>query len=221
MTELGENGSTLKSFLSNRLQRVKTVSILSNWIKVFRGVPQGAILGPLLFNIYVKDLRTAIDSNVKMIQYADDCLVFASNKVEKIAKKSLESNINNLKKYFRERQLYLNSSKTKLVYFSKQNDQRNKIQDSILVDIKVIKKSKECKYLGLTIDSSLSFMNQVKPTSKKMAQGIKTIDSFGIQLPTSSLEILLHSIVLSHLNYSIFFQHIRKPVMTSLEKQLN
>ena len=177
MTKLGENGYTLKSVLSNRLQRVKTDSILSNWIKVFRGVPQGAILGPLLFNIYVKDLSTDIDSNVEMIQYADDCLVFASNKVEKIAKKSLESNINNLEKYFREHQSYLNSSKTKLVYFSKQNDQRNKIQDSILVDNKVIKKSKERNYLGLTIDSSLSFMNQVKQTSKKMAQGIKTIDS--------------------------------------------
>ena len=89
------------------------------------------------------------------------------------------------------------------------------------MDNKVIKKSNGCKYLGLTIDSSLSFMNHVKQTLKKMAQGIKPIDSFGTQLPTSGLEILLHSFVFSHLNYSaLIIQHIRKHMMTSLEKQL-
>ena len=55
-----------------------------------------------------------------------------------------------------------------------------------------------------------------------MTQGIKTIDSIGTQLPTSSLEILLPSIVLSHLSYSaLFTQHIEKPLLSSLEKQLN
>ena len=63
-------------------------------------------------------------------------------------------------------------------------------------------------------------MNRVKQTLKKMAQ--ETIVSIGILLPTSSLEFLLHSIVLSHLNHSaLFIQHIRKPMMPSLEKQLN
>ena len=65
-------------------------------------MPQRAILGPLLLNIYVRNPFTAIDSSVRMMQYGDDCLVFASNKVEKIAKKSLESNTHNLAKYFRE-----------------------------------------------------------------------------------------------------------------------
>ena len=88
--------------------------------------------------------------------------------------------------------------------------------------VSVVKKSKEYKYLGITIDSSLSFMNHVKQTLMKMAQGIKNIDSIGTQLPTSSLKILLHSIVLSHLIYSaLFFQHTSKPLKTSLEKQLN
>ena len=105
-----------------------------------------------------------------MIQYADGCLVFASNKDESIPKKFLESNIHNLANYLREHQLNLNSSKTEFICLSKQKDQRNKIQDTILLDNKVIKKSDECKYLGLTIDSCLSFMNYVKQTLKKMAQ---------------------------------------------------
>ena len=64
-------------------------------------------------------------------------------------------------------------------------------------------------------------MNHVKQTLKKMAQGINTIDSKGTQLPTSSLKLLLDSIVWSHCNYStLYIQHIIKPMMTSLEKQL-
>ena len=104
--------------------------------------------------------------------------------------------MNNLANYLRELQLQLNSSKTEFFCFSKQNDQRNKTQDIIFLDNKVIEKSTECKYSGLTIDRSLSNMDHVKQFLKKMAQGIKTIESIGTQLPTSSSEILLHSNVL-------------------------
>ena len=71
-----------------------------------------------------------------------------------------------------------------------------KIQDKILVNNKVIKKSRECKYLGLTID--FSFVNHVQQTLKKMAHAIETIGSIGTQIPTSSFEISLISIVLAH-----------------------
>ena len=83
-------------FLSNRLQRAKLDSIYSNWIEVFRGVLLGTVFGPLLFNLYVNDHCTAIDTDVTMIKYAIDCLGFVFNIKEKIAKKSLESNIHNL-----------------------------------------------------------------------------------------------------------------------------
>ena len=68
----------IKCFYSSRLQRDKLDSIYSNWMKVVRGVPQGTVLGTrLLFNLYVNDLSTAIDTDKITIQYADDCLVFA------------------------------------------------------------------------------------------------------------------------------------------------
>ena len=134
----------------------------------------------------------------------------------------LESNIQNIANYLRENHLMLNSSKTEFVCFSKQNVQRNKTQDTVLIDIKVIKKSNDCKYIGLTTDSRLSFLNHVKQTLKKMSQWIQKKDSIGTQLPTSGLEISLHSNILSHLNYSVLFnQHIRNLKINSLEKQLN
>ena len=111
----------------------------------------------------------------------------------------MESHIPNLTNYFREHQLNLNS-KTEFICFSKQNDQRNKTQDTILGDKNVIEKSNECKHLGLTIDINLCLMNRVQQILKKMGPGIKTVGSLETQLPTSGLENLLLSIVLSHFN---------------------
>ena len=65
-------------------------------------------------------------------------------------------------------------------------------------------------------------MNHIKQRLMKMTQGIKTLDSIGTELPTSSLETLPHSFLLSHLNISAhFIQLVRKPMMSSLKKQLN
>ena len=112
--------------LSNRLQRAKLDSIYSNWIEVVRVVFLGTVFGPLVFNLYVNDHCTAIDTDVTMIKYAIDCLGFAFNIKEKIAKKSLESNIHNLATCLREHQLKLNSPRTHFTCFSKLNDQKRK-----------------------------------------------------------------------------------------------
>ena len=77
----------IKNFLSNRLQRIQLDTIYSIWKKIFRGVHKGSVLGPLLFKLYENYLCKSIDSNVTMIQYADDCLVFASNIHENIKQK--------------------------------------------------------------------------------------------------------------------------------------
>ena len=122
---IGSNSDAqnLLIFFPNRLQRVKLDSIHSNWMKVIRGVTKEKVLGSLLFNLYVNDLCTANDTDVTMIQYADHCLILASNKDKKIAKKSMESIIHNLAIYFRGYHLYFNSSQTKFIYFSKRTDQ--------------------------------------------------------------------------------------------------
>ena len=94
--------------------------------------------------------------------------------------------------------------------------------DTIVIKWHYVAKKSECKYLGLILDSSLSFHAQIKKILQKMAQGIKTIDTIGQQLPTLSLVALLHCLVLSHLDYSaIFLQQINATLMLSLEKQLN
>ena len=65
-----------ESFLSGRLQQVFVDGVQSEWIELKQRVPQGAVLGPLFFNVYVNDLLELMNKTANVLQYADDCLNF-------------------------------------------------------------------------------------------------------------------------------------------------
>ena len=76
LTALGFNQPAIEiisSYLSKRLQRVASNGVFSDWLEVKRGVPQGTILGPLLFSLYVNDMK--VNANCEILQYADDTIV--------------------------------------------------------------------------------------------------------------------------------------------------
>ena len=91
-----------------------------------------------------------------------------------------------------------------------------------MVDGKLIHEKDECKYLGIIVDNNLSFESQVKKILQKMAIGIKAIKTIKTQLPTKTLEVLLNSIALSHLDYStLLINENNQNLIISLERQLS
>ena len=86
-----------------------------DWIELKQGVPQGTILGPLLFNLYVNDLTGQITEDARIIQYADDCLLFCSHQDPDIALQCLQTIFLKLESYFKSHRLNLNGSKTEFI----------------------------------------------------------------------------------------------------------
>ena len=149
-------------------------------------------------------------------------MVFSSSIISVDALNQLQKSLNNLTEFFAENQLNLNASKSEFITFFQKNDSKNVDTDKLVISGHYVAKKSECKYLGLILDSNLSFHAQKKTILRKMAQGFKTIDTIGQQLPTLSLVALLHCLVLSHLDYSAnFLQQTNATLMLSLEKQLS
>ena len=71
--------SMMESFLTNRQQKVTLPSGCSEWIQLYQGVPQGTLLGPLLFNIYVNYMQQMIGETSELVQYADDTMIYTSH----------------------------------------------------------------------------------------------------------------------------------------------
>ena len=133
-------------------------------------MPQGTVLGPLLFNIYFNDLRDQIDKNCEVVQYADDTLLLASAPIQRECKTIIEKNVILLTKFFTSLKLQLNPSKT--VFSRNRNFSES---ESIKIGNEISTESKSVNYPGVHIDKNLSFQHEVKHLLKKMAGGIKTI----------------------------------------------
>ena len=100
----------LCSYLYNRHQRVKIGDAKSDWLNIERVVPQGSILGPLLFNVFINDIFF-IDSDVTIYNYADDnCIAYAHNDIDTI-KNVLERDVEKLLDWFKNNSLEANPSK--------------------------------------------------------------------------------------------------------------
>ena len=148
------------NYLSNRSQVVSLGTHLSSPLAVENGVPQGSVLGPVLFTLYINDLLSCINfSNV--IMYADDTVIFVSSTQLMEGELKLNMELTRLSEWLCGNKLLLNLKKTELMIFGMQ--QRLCHQGIKGIDIALEGESvKHCdafKYLGVILDSSLS-MNQ-------------------------------------------------------------
>ena len=102
--------SLILDYLSRRKQRTKIGSSYSSWYDIIRGVTQGSILGPLLFNIYINVLFFVIKLS-EVCNFADDNTLYSSNKELELMFRNLESDLNNVLAWFNANSLKANSRK--------------------------------------------------------------------------------------------------------------
>jgi retron-type reverse transcriptase len=184
----GIRGVPLKwfiSYLNNRTQFVAINDSKSTLVKCSNGVPQGSVLGPLLFLLYINDLHTSIKF-ATVYHFADDTNLMLINKSLKKINKHINHDLANLVQWLRSNKLFLNSNKTELIIF-KSNKTKIYKHMNFRLSGKKIEPVNSIKYLGIKIDSNLSFLSQCKDLAMKLSRSNSMFAKFAIIL------ILRHS----------------------------
>lgn len=211
----GKTHDLFRSYLGNRFHRVNIVyqkngvseSVVSSWKEVTCGVPQGSILGPLLFIMYVNDLPLHLTCPI--FQFADDTSSLIVSKSLSLISSLGCQILDQMKKWCSLNSLMLNEKKTSLVQF------KGCSNESVLVKSqKSIPLSSEIKFLGIIIDHNLKFEKQIDHVIKKLNKACFAIRTIRETVDISVIRIYYFAYVQSVLSYGIIFwgssQHAHK-----------
>lgn len=215
---LDENSVKLiKSFLSDRTQCVKVNGKISDIIDVLCGVPQGSLLGPILFDLYVNFFSEIVDSYV--VQYADDAAVLRYDNDIDSLKRRLAADLFVIVRFFKSLGLRLNVSKTEFLLLGKLPT--NTDTSLILHDGTIILPVHQARYLGIIIDDQLKFHEQNKIVINKLKRANHSIRAIRKKIPLNIAIKLLHSLVYAHHDYGcpIWTQEANSNLTEQMEVQ--
>ena len=188
------------SYISNRKQFVTIDDSNSNFGSVTCGVPQGSILGPLLFLIYINDLPISV--TCKLLLYADDSALLVRGKDASIIASTLSKNLSSCKNWLVDNKLSLHLGKTEAILFGTKRKLKNVDEFNVKCDDVIIKSVKSVKYLGLMIDENLSGVDIVSNILKKSSGRLKFLYRYADLLNTNSRKILCSALIQCHFDYS-------------------
>ena len=198
----GNVWNLLQSYLTNRKQFVSGNNEFSDYSNVDVGVPQGSVLGPLLFLIHINDLKNSTD--LKILNFADDTLLYYEFNDKNYAHRFVNQELDKVACWLRYNKLKINTSKTKYMIFAPNLNKYKNIAfrldfgDSIEID-----KVSEYKYLGLILDDKLSWKSHIKHLKSKLSRSLGILFKLRHLTNKNVLLTVFHSLFLSHLNYGI------------------
>ena len=194
--------SWFKSYLSNRTFKVNINKVFSDPGNLTCGVPQGSILGPLIFLLYVNDMPQSVDCDLYL--YADDsCLVFQHKNVKEI-EKQLNKDFSSLYDWFLDNKLsiHFGEEKTKSIIFAnKRKVKKLERLDITYKDIK-IKQYSNVKYLGCILDETLNGESMALHVLNKVNSKIKFLYRKNKFLSPALRRLLCNAIIQPHFDYA-------------------
>ena len=191
----------INSFLNERYQRVVLNGQNSGWEKVEAGVPQGSILGPLLFLIYINDLSNNLESEVKL--FADDTSIFSIVHDNNLSTRELENDLNKIQEWAYQWKMSFNpdaSKQAQEVIFSRKNNKP--YHPTLHFNQSEVNRTDSQKHLGVILDEKLNFNQHLKVAIEKTTKGISILHKLRYNIPRKSLITLYKSFIRSHLDFA-------------------
>lgn len=187
------------SYLKDRQQSVSYNGTNSPFLPLLCGLPQGSILGPLLFLIYINDLPN-ISDRLSKILFADDTSVFYSHKDPDTIIRVLNEELNKLSIWFKCNKLSLNIKKTNFIFFGLKSVIFNSSSKVVIDDIPIIRVC-STRFLGVLLDESLSWKPHIMAITTKMAKSIGILGKTRHLMSTEVATMLYYSMVYPYINY--------------------
>uniref|UniRef100_A0A8K9XU57 Reverse transcriptase domain-containing protein n=1 Tax=Oncorhynchus mykiss TaxID=8022 RepID=A0A8K9XU57_ONCMY len=159
------------NYFSDRVQCVKSEGLLSGPLAVSMGVPQGSILGPTLFSVYINEVALAAGESLIHL-YADDTILYTSGPSLDTVLTTLQASFNAIQLSFRGLQLLLNTSKTKCMLFNRSLPAPTRLSNITTLDGSDLEYVDNYKYLGVWLDCKLSFQTHIKHLQSKVKSRI-------------------------------------------------
>ena len=197
--DIGASNNTLnwfKSYLSGRMQRVSFNGIVSDTLPINTGVPQGSILGPLLFIIFINDMPKVIKHG-KISMYADDTTLYVNESDVNIMSKKLTEDLEAITEWLHKNKLFLNTNKTKVMLLGSSPRLRKVDENSfsVIVNGCKLERVNKAKCLGVVIDDELLWHKQVNCVIQKLFCKISLLRRLSTFLDSNILNILYKSLI--------------------------
>ena len=187
----------VRSYFMCRKQRVKLGDVKSQWTDIRKGAPQGSLMGPCCFNIFINDLVLMIENQCEIYNYADDNSVCVYGKSFIDVKKQLELIASTLITWFENNHLKANPEKFQVIFFGTEYRDDDKLD----IGSHSIALSKTVKLLGVYIDDKLIFEHHVRELCKRAGKKLNALSRCARNLDLSSRSLLFDCFVCSHFNY--------------------
>ena len=212
--------SWFKNYLKDRKQRVKINNTYSEFQKINIGVPQGSILGPLLFSIYINDFPEITD--LLAVLFADDTTIIIEHEDNNQLKNISDRKLKVAAQWFKHNELTLNAAKTRVIHFNNKNPPELSIDNTKITSIHS-KNSIEptFKFLGFNINENLNMDDHIKIVIKKLLSSNYALKSLKKTIEPREKRLIYYSLFQSNLEYGICIygnnKRATKPII-SLQK---
>ena len=209
----------MRSYLTNRKQYVVFNGCQSDYSEIYTGVPQGSILCPLFFSIYINDLIN-VSNRLNFLMYADDTTIYFNlEEFEYLnRKRDINTELKNVNTWLKLNKLSLNAQKTKLMIFHRKQKQVDEI--NVQINGTQIERVESFNFLGIMLDENLTWKSHIEMVAKKISKVTGILYRLKNIFQENVLFVLYNSLIVSYINYGLLLWGVHVHKLEHLQKKL-